>query len=169
MIKRGHRECFVATDHSKLETLREKMELAVSEIDVPSECKVNVYSDTFKKITLEVSCPDEENLKAVDLKAFSKFVEVCENENLATHFCDSLETISAETEEPSEQRESSGKRDPPIEEMLNKLSVENAELKDHISRLDSKNSDLNKKVQKVEDGIASLQERKREGKLSPQK
>ncbi len=164
MIRKGCRECFVLTDQNELERLREKMELAVSEIDVPSECKVDVYGDPFKKITLEVSCSHEEDLKAIDLKAFSKFMEVCESENLNTHFCEPLEAISTETGEHSERRENSGKRGRPIEVKLSELSTEYTELKNHISRLESKNSDLNRKVKRVEDGVTNILERVGEGK-----
>lgn len=100
MYKTGLREFFIADD-KKIDYLKERMKSAISEIDVPPEYYIKVYSDLYNYITFEVSGPDKERIKSIDLRAMSKLIEICEKENLDAHCCGPFAIVPTNTDEVS--------------------------------------------------------------------
>ena len=65
---------------------------------VPDECSVKVYKNVFTccgfspgNIIIEVTGPTEEKIKAMDLKAVSKILEICEKGSIDYHVFGPLE------------------------------------------------------------------------------
>lgn len=133
MTKTGRRECFVVADYKKIDSLRQSIKSAISEIDVITKCDVNIYSDPYSYLTLEVSCPSEEDIKSVDMKTTAELIKVFEKEGLENHFLGPLEIES----EPSEvKKQDSEERNLHLLSLVNDLKKENKELKKRFKHLE---------------------------------
>jgi len=95
----GRRECYLIRINSQnVERLAEQVNSALVEVGVPDECSVKVYKNFFTccgfspgNIIIEVTGPDEEKIKAIDLKAVSKILEICEKGSINYHVFGPLE------------------------------------------------------------------------------
>jgi len=94
------RECyFVDVSCKNIDNLIERVKPAVMEMCVPSEYDIKVYKNVYAccgvggiGVIIEVTGP-EEKIRAADLKAVSKVVEICEKEGLEHHTLEALEII----------------------------------------------------------------------------
>jgi len=99
MSKIGQRECYLIKISSQnVERLAEQVDSALAEMGVPDECSVKVYKSFFVccgfspgNIIIEVLGPSDEKIKAIDLKAVSKILEICEKEGIDYHVLGPLE------------------------------------------------------------------------------
>jgi hypothetical protein len=90
MPKIGCREIFFvkATQSRQVDFLIEKVKEAVKEMGLPPEYDIRIYKNVHTQccgvgglgIIIEVVGPEEERIKAVDLRAVSKILEFCEKE-----------------------------------------------------------------------------------------
>jgi hypothetical protein len=90
MPKMGCREIFFvrAMQSRQVDFLIEKIKEAVKEMGLPSEYDIRIYKNVYTQccgvgglgIIIEVVGPEEERIKAVDLRALSKILELCEKE-----------------------------------------------------------------------------------------
>jgi len=100
MSRMSCREChFIKVSVKNVDSLVEKVKLAVAETGVPRGYEMNVYKNVYAccgvgdiSLIIEVIGP-EDNLRAIDLKAVSKVLEICEKESLEHHMLEPLEII----------------------------------------------------------------------------
>ena len=78
-----------ATNPSQIDFLIEKVKEAVAEMQVPTDYDVRIYKNVFTccgigglGVIVEVTGPEKEQLKAIDLRAMSRVLEFCEKEGL---------------------------------------------------------------------------------------
>ena len=101
MSKIGRRECYLIKISSQnVERLIEQVNSALAEMNIPSECSVNVYRSVFaccgvspNEVIIEVTGPNEEEIKAIDLRAASKIIEICEKRGIDYHMFGPLEIV----------------------------------------------------------------------------
>jgi len=94
------REChFIKVSTRNIDSLIEKVKLAIVEMGVPSGYDINLYKNVYAccgvggvSLIIEVTGP-EEKIRAIDLKAVSKVLEICEKEGLEYHTLEPLEII----------------------------------------------------------------------------
>jgi len=94
------REChFIKVSTRNIDSLIEKVKLAIVEMGVPSGYDINLYKNVYAccgvggvSLIIEVTGP-EEKIRAIDLKAVSKVLEICEKEGLEHHTMEPLETM----------------------------------------------------------------------------
>lgn len=91
MSKIGCREIyFVKAVHSRqVDFLIDKVKEVVKEMSLPPEYDVRVYKNVYTccgtgglGVIIEVVGPEEEKIRAIDLRAVSKILEFCEKEGL---------------------------------------------------------------------------------------
>jgi len=100
MSKMSCRECyFIKVSGKNIDSLIERVKSAIMEMGVPSGYDINVYKNVYAccgvggiGMIIEVTGP-EEKIRAIDLKAVSKVLEICEKEGLEYHTLEPLETI----------------------------------------------------------------------------
>jgi len=89
MPRIGCREIyFVKAIHSrKIDLLIDKIKEVVKEMGVPPEYDIRVYKNVYAccgvgglGVIIEVVGPEEEKIRAIDLRAVSKILEFCEKE-----------------------------------------------------------------------------------------
>jgi hypothetical protein len=104
MPKIGCREIhFIKTTNPhQIDYLIEKVKEAVAQMQVPPDYDVRIYKNVFSccgigglGIIIEVAGPEEEQLRAIDLRAMSRILEFCEKEGLDVghHTYGSYETL----------------------------------------------------------------------------
>ncbi len=76
-----------AMQSTQVDFLIDKIKEVVKEMGVPSEYDIRVYKNVYSccgvgglGIIIEVLGPEEETLKAIDLRAVSRILEFCEKE-----------------------------------------------------------------------------------------
>ena len=93
MSKIGCREIyFIETKQShQIDYLIDCVKEAVKLMSLPPEYDVRIYKNVYaccgigsNSIIVEVIGPKEETIKAIDLKAMSKILEICEKEGFKT-------------------------------------------------------------------------------------
>lgn len=91
MAKMGCREVYFndAVQMSRIDFLIDKVKEALRGMSLPAEYDVRVYRNVQTccgvgglGLVVEVVGPDEERIKAIDLRAMSKILEFCEQEGL---------------------------------------------------------------------------------------
>jgi hypothetical protein len=91
MPKIGCREIhFVkATNTSQIDFLIDKIKEVVKDMNIPLDYDVRIYKNVFAccgigglGLIIEVVGPEEERIRAIDLKAMSKVLEFCEKEGI---------------------------------------------------------------------------------------
>jgi len=91
MPKIGCREIhFVkATNPNQIDFLIEKVKQAVQQMQLPVDYDVKIYKNVLTccgigglGVIVEVAGPEEEQIKAIDLRAMSRVLEFCEKEGL---------------------------------------------------------------------------------------
>ena len=89
MSKVGCREIyFVETKQShQIDFLVDRLKEAIKDMGLPSEYEVRIYRNVYaccgvgsNSLIVEVAGPEEETIRAIDLKAMSKILEFCEKE-----------------------------------------------------------------------------------------
>jgi len=89
MLRISCREIYFtkATQASQIDSLIDKVKEIVKEMGLPPEYDVRIYKNVYTccgvgglGMIIEVVGPDEETLKAIDLRAISKVLEFCEKE-----------------------------------------------------------------------------------------
>ncbi len=101
MSKMGRRECYlIKISYQNIKWLIDQVNSTLAEMDIPNGCDVNLYKSSFtccgfspNNIIIEISGPNEEKIKAIDLKAVSKILEICEKGNVDHHVFGPLEII----------------------------------------------------------------------------
>jgi hypothetical protein len=93
MSKIGCREIyFIETKQSsQIDFLVDKVKETIKDMSLPPEYDVRIYKNVYaccgvgsNSIIVEVAGPEEETIKAIDLKAMSKILEFCEKEGYTT-------------------------------------------------------------------------------------
>jgi hypothetical protein len=76
-----------ATQTHQVDLLIDKVKETVKEMSLPAEYDVRIYRNVYSccgvgglGIIIEVVGPDEEKLRAIDLRAMSRVLEFCEKE-----------------------------------------------------------------------------------------
>jgi len=89
MLRISCREIYFtkATQASQIDFLIDKVKEIVKEMGLPPEYDVRIYKNVYSccgigglAMIIEVVGPDEETLKAIDLRAMSRVLEFCEKE-----------------------------------------------------------------------------------------
>ena len=89
MSKIGCREVYFidAMQSRQVDFLIEKVKEAVKEMRFPPEYDIRIYKNVFSccgigglGVIVEVVGPEEEKIKAIDLRAISRILEFCEKE-----------------------------------------------------------------------------------------
>jgi len=100
MSRTSCRECyFIKVSCKNIDSLIERVRSAIMEMGVPSGYEINVYKNVYAccgvggiGVIIEVT-GEEEKIRAVDLKAVSKVMEICEKEGLEHHTLEPLDII----------------------------------------------------------------------------
>jgi len=91
MSKIGCREVYFinANQSRQIDFLIEKVKETVREMKMPPEYDIRIYKNVFSccgvgglGVIIEVTGPEEEKIKAIDVRAMSKIMELCEKEGL---------------------------------------------------------------------------------------
>jgi hypothetical protein len=91
-----------ATQASQIDLLIDKVKEIVNSMGLPPEYDVRIYKNVYSccgvgglGMIIEVVGPDEETLKAIDLRAMSGVLEFCEKEGFKTgyHFFGQYESL----------------------------------------------------------------------------
>ena len=91
MSKIGGREVYFvnAMNTSQIDFLVDKVKKVVKEINLPVDYDVRVYKNVLSccgigglGLIVEIVGPDENQIKAIDLRAMSRILEFCEKEGL---------------------------------------------------------------------------------------
>ncbi len=101
MSKISCRECyFVKISSKNIDSLIERVQSAVKEMGIPPEYDIRVYKNVYAccgvsgiGVIIEVLGPEEKKIRAIDLKAVSKILELCEKEGLEYHTFEPLEVM----------------------------------------------------------------------------
>jgi hypothetical protein len=89
MSRIGCREIYFvkAMQSRKIDLLIDKVKEVIKEMGIPPEYDVRVYKNVYAccgigglGVIIEVVGPEEEKIKAIDLRAVSKILEFCEKE-----------------------------------------------------------------------------------------
>jgi hypothetical protein len=89
MSKIGCREIYFinAMQSRQVDFLIDKVKETVEEMKLPPEYDIRIYKNVFSccgigglGVIIEVAGPEEEKIKAIDLRAMSKILELCEKE-----------------------------------------------------------------------------------------
>jgi len=98
MSRTSCRECyFIKASVKNIDSLIERVKSAIMEMGVPSEYSIDVYKNVYAccgvgGIGVIVECTGpKEKIRAIDLKAMSKILEICEKEGLEHHTLEPLE------------------------------------------------------------------------------
>jgi len=99
MNKVSCRECyFIKAAGAKIDYLIEKIKSAIEEVGVPPKYDVNVYKNVYAccgisgtGLIVEITGPEEEEIRRIDLKAVSKTLEICEKEGIEHHTLEPLD------------------------------------------------------------------------------
>jgi spore maturation protein SpmB len=104
MSKIGCREIYFvkAMQSRQVDFLIDKVKEVVKEMGLPQEYDVRVYKNVYSccgtgglGVIIEVVGPEEEKIRAIDLRAVSKILEFCEKEgyNVGHHSLGQYESI----------------------------------------------------------------------------
>lgn len=88
MPKTGTSECyFVDLNHRGVERLIDMVKSYLKETSLPRGYDVNIYPGMvpLTSIVLEISGPDEKEIKALHLRLTSKILEICEKSGIESH------------------------------------------------------------------------------------
>jgi len=92
MSKMGGREVYFvnARNSRQIDYLVDKVKEVMKEMSLPVDYDVRVYKNVFAccgigglGLVIEIAGPEEDRIKAIDLRAMSKVLEFCEKEGMA--------------------------------------------------------------------------------------
>jgi len=96
MLKTGVSECyFVNLNHRGVERLIEMVKSYLKETSLSLGYDVNIYPGMIplSSIVLEITGPDEEEIKTLHLRLTSKILEICERRDIESHGFEPLKII----------------------------------------------------------------------------
>ncbi len=104
MSRVGCREIYFvkAMQTSQIDFLIERIKEVIKEMGIPTDYDMRIYKNVFTccgigglGLVIEVVGPEEDGIKAVDLRAMSRIIEFCEKEglNVGHHSLGQLECI----------------------------------------------------------------------------
>jgi len=99
MTKVSCRECyFIKATGANIDHVIRKVKSAIEEVGVPPKYHINVYKNVYaccgvsgSGIIVEITGPEEEKIRSIDLKAVSKILEICEKEGIEHHSFEPLD------------------------------------------------------------------------------
>jgi len=99
MTKVSCRECyFIKATGANIDHIIRKVKTAIEEVGVPPKYHINVYKNVYaccgvsgSGIIVEITGPEEEKIKSIDMKAVSKILEICEKEGIEHHSFEPLD------------------------------------------------------------------------------
>lgn len=99
MSKVSCRECyFIKASGASVDHVIRKVQSVIEETGVPPKYHVNVYKNVYaccgvsgSGIIIEITGPEEEKIKSLDLKFVSKILEICEKEGFEHHTFEPLD------------------------------------------------------------------------------
>jgi len=92
MPKLGRREYYLFNISDK--NFESLIDVIKSTVTPPRKYSVDVYPGKYGlNIIVEISGPDEEKIKKIDLEISAKVLEICEKRSIGVHVMESLEII----------------------------------------------------------------------------
>jgi len=94
MPKTGTSECyFLNVNHKGIERLITMVKEHLDDLKLPREYNVNIYPGMIPldSIVIEITGPDENEIKAIHLRLTSKILELCEKNGIESHGFEPLE------------------------------------------------------------------------------
>jgi len=99
MTKVSCRECyFIKATGANIDYVIRRVKSAIEEVGVPPKYHINVYKNVYaccgvsgSGIIVEITGPEEEKIRSLDLKAVSKILEICEKEGIEHHAFEPLD------------------------------------------------------------------------------
>ena len=92
MSKLGRREYFLFKISDK--NLESLIDTIKSALDPPGEYSINIYPGKYNlNVVTEISGPDEEKIKKIDLEISSKVLEICEKRGIDCHVIEPLKVL----------------------------------------------------------------------------
>src|SRR3972149_5211804 len=99
MTKVSCRECsFIKGSGANTDHVIRKVKSTIKEVGVPPKYHINVYKNVYaccgvsgSGIIVEITGPEEEKIRSLDLKAVSKILEICEKEGIEHHTLEPLD------------------------------------------------------------------------------
>ena len=92
MSKLGRREYYLFNISGK--NLESLIDVIKSTLTPPHKYSVDVYPGKYGvNIIIEISGPDEEKIKKIDLETSAKVLEICEKRGIEAHVMEQLEII----------------------------------------------------------------------------
>jgi len=92
MPKLGRREYYLFNVSNK--NLESLIDIIKSTLTPTPKYNVNVYPGKYGlNVTIEISGPDEEKIKKIDLEISAKVLEICEKRGIGVHLMEPLEII----------------------------------------------------------------------------
>jgi hypothetical protein len=99
MSKVSLRECyFIKASGAGIDHIIRKVKSTIEETGIPPKYNVNVYKNVYaccgvsgSGIIIEITGPEEEKIKSLDLKFVSKILEICEKEGFEHHTFEPLD------------------------------------------------------------------------------
>ncbi len=97
----SHREChLIGVKNEDLNRFVEEVKTYLEEGKIPEDYVINVYKDAVAccgyfpiGVTVEIQGPEKQSIEDLDLKMYSKIIEICEREGIEHHECEPLEII----------------------------------------------------------------------------
>ena len=102
MSKLSCRECYflIKVKVKHIDSLIERVKSAIREMGIPPGYDIRIYKNVYAccevsgvGVIIEVTGPEEERIRAIDLRAVSKILEICEKEGLEHHTLEPLEVV----------------------------------------------------------------------------
>ncbi len=95
----SHREChLIGVKNEDLNRFVEEIKTFLEEEKMPEDYVINVYKDAVAccgyypiGVAVEIQGPKKQLIEDMDLKMYSKIIEICEREGIEYHECNPLE------------------------------------------------------------------------------
>lgn len=95
----SHRECHIVNmKNDDLNRFVAEMKTFLEEEKIPEDYSINIYKDAVAccgyfpiGVFVEIQGPEKQPIEDLDLKMYSKIIELCERDNVEYHECSPLE------------------------------------------------------------------------------
>lgn len=93
IAKIGRRECYLfKVGNYSIESLINIVKSVLDKMSLPGEYGVNIYPGKYGvNVVIEITGPEEEKIKNIDLRVTSKILEICEKRDINCHIFERLE------------------------------------------------------------------------------
>lgn len=99
MTKIGCRECyFIKATGASIDHIIRKVKSAAEKSEIPPNYHINIYKNVYaccgvsgSGIIVEITGPEVEKIRSLDLKCVSKILEICEKEGFEYHTFEPLD------------------------------------------------------------------------------